>query len=190
MKKNINAENPGNKKSKNKRKLLIISTSILVIFVGIFLIVGSSNKPKDIVYIDGIPMVDDGYIENIIIADSLDRSTYEWMEYKDLDRVKKDIDSQVSKLIKALESENVNKIIKYFCEAERDNYKEIFENDTELMKSLSSFFGDMELVYLSEKTDDKETSFLRIAEYSLTYNNSLLSVIFIYEDGKWYIKDL
>ncbi len=58
------------------------------------------------------------------------------------------------------------------------------------MKSLSSFFGDMELVYLSEKTDDKETSFLRIAEYSLTYNNTSLSVIFIYEDGKWYIKDL
>ncbi len=100
---------------------------------------------------------EDKLCRNIIIADSLDRSTYEWMEYKDLDRVKKDIDSQVSKLIKALESENVNKIIKYFCEAERDNYKEIFENDTELMKSLSSFFGDMELVYLSEKTDDKET---------------------------------
>ena len=192
MGKNSMKENGLKKKFKTtvKKKIIIISVILMIGILAGFLVNNFINRPEKLVYVDDIPLIANNNFENIVIKDSIDRTTHEWLEYKDLNSVKKDIERQVSKLIKALDSGNLNKVVKYFSVSEREYYTEIFDNNKEKMKELSSYFNNMELVYLSSKTKDGETSFHRIAEYKMTFEHSSLSVVFIYENRKLYIKYL
>ncbi len=181
------------KKSLKKPWLFIGGLLILVLIgYGVFHFIGSMGaKASKTVSVDGIVLTDNNSPENkILFGDDIHAAERNWQDYSDTEQEKAQINKRINSLQNAFKSKNVNQITGFFNKAEKNEYKRIF---TENKKELSVFydiFSNMEMVYLSPPVNPKTDSFTRIAEYKAYWNDMEFSIVFIKEDGKWYILDL
>lgn len=183
------------KPKKQGRKIVILIGVLCVLGLmtyGVFYVKGLLDvNAKKTITIDGIVLTDRNSPENrILFNDSEGVSADIWQNYSDTEKVKEQIDKRINALQNAFKTKNVNKIAGFFTKVEREYYKGVFSENKENLDTFNNIFSSLEMVYLSPPVNPKTDTFDRIAEYRANWNEMEFSIVFIQEDGQWYILQL
>lgn len=192
----MDSEAASSQKPKKQGKRIVILIGVLCVLglmtYGVFYVKGLLDvKAKKTITIDGIVLTDRNSPENrILFNDSEGVSADIWQNYSDTEKVKEQINKRINALQNAFKTKNVNKITGFFTKVEREYYQRVFSENKENLDTFTNIFSSLEMVYLSPPVNPKTDTFDRIAEYKANWNEMEFSIVFIQEDGQWYILQL
>jgi len=178
---------------KRKKIILVIGLICIVLAAAaiFFIRILPSVKQVEMVTIDGVVLTDMNSPENRILLETEGESAAgDWRCYSDMEKEKERIDKRLDSLKSAFKSKNVNKITGFFNKPEQEYYKSFFSENKENLSEWADMFAEAEMVFLSPPGSPKSDTFYRMAEYKAVWNDMEISIVFIKEDGQWYILDL
>ncbi|MBN2286966.1 MAG: hypothetical protein JXQ26_01090 [Tissierellales bacterium] len=145
------------------------------------------EKNTELQTVNGIVMSEETLSGVYVSAEQIDAE--DWRNYPDTEKIQGKIEDQLKGFAKAAKSKNVDKMLKYLCEANKERYEALFTENRDQLDQIAPIFEEWTLVFLSEPIDKKSDSALRVAECSVMYEGQPFSIVFIEENGKWLINN-
>lgn len=189
MKQAINSDQKSKKLSLTF-KVLTFSLLVLVLIGGVLFFMRNTLRElwltrDELVLVDGVYLSAEDAKKAIDDADE-----HMWKQHKDVEKVEKAIGKQIASASKAAAKKDGKKFMKYCSEEFLSLYGETFLQNEDNLPLLCQVLDDLEMTYLAPATEGDEVTMNRVAEYQTILNQQTVTVVFIYENGRWLIQSL
>jgi hypothetical protein len=94
------------------------------------------------------------------------------------------INAVVSQIAGALKAKDVEGVLKYFAEEERETYRKAFSQSPDVMPSMAADLAKARIASLSYESNEHS----RTAEYTIPAGSGNLNIEFVNVDGQWLLK--
>ncbi len=94
------------------------------------------------------------------------------------------INAVIGQMSSALKAKDVEGVLKYFAQEERENYRKVFSKSPDIMPSIASDLEKARIATLSYESNEHS----RTAQYLIPAGKGNLSIEFVNVDGQWLVK--
>jgi hypothetical protein len=109
-----------------------------------------------------------------------------WKKQPDLKKEETAIIETIKNIRAAFAAKDADKALTYIAPADREKFKAVFTKSPDV---LPRFAKDMENATLSFLSLDTDNTLERMAEYEMKVDGYTFYIVFIKDEGKWYLKN-